>query len=402
MQTTLEKTLAAELAQLHESHTYKRANEVQAPQAPRTRMDGRPVINLSSNNYLALANHPQVVAAAKRAVDQFGLGTASVRFICGTMTCHVELERKIAEFIGCEAATTFISCWDANVGVMPTLCPTPEDAIFTDALNHASIIDAIRLAKARRFIYKHRDLSELKSMLAAPEARAARNRLIITDGVFSMEGDIADLPELKDLATRNDALLVIDESHATGVIGATGRGTAEHFGVLGEGTLQTSTLGKALGGACGGYVAGSRVICDYLVQKARPQLFSNALPPAVCYGSMAAIDVLMREGKQLLAQLRANIAQFRAGAKELGLKALEGVTPIVPVMVGETATAIAMQKALLDEGVFVSGFGYPVVPKGEARLRCQISAGHTSADVAECLTAFKKVAEKFPASRGAH
>lgn len=402
MQTTLEKTLAAELAQLHETRTYKRANEVQAPQAPRTRMDGKPVINLSSNNYLALANHPKVVAAAKQAIDKFGLGTASVRFICGTMTCHLELERKIAQFIGCQAATTFISCWDANVGVMPTLCPTPEDAIFTDALNHASIIDAIRLAKARRFIYKHRDLAELKTMLASPEARAARNRLIITDGVFSMEGDIADLPELKDLATKNDALLVIDESHATGVIGATGRGTAEHFGVLGEGTVQTSTLGKALGGACGGYVAGSSVVCDYLVQKARTQLFSNALPPAVCYGSMAAIDVLMTEGKSLLAQLRANVSQFRTGVKELGLKSLEGVTPIVPVMVGETSTAIAMQKALFDEGVFVSGFGFPVVPKGEARLRCQISAGHTSADIAECLAAFKKVAEKFPESRGTH
>ncbi|MCC6360301.1 MAG: glycine C-acetyltransferase [Phycisphaerales bacterium] len=402
MQTTLEKTLAAELAQLHETRTYKRANEVQAPQAPRTRMDGKPVINLSSNNYLALANHPKVVAAAKQAVDKFGLGTASVRFICGTMTCHLELEKKIAQFIGCEAATTFISCWDANVGVMPTLCPTPEDAIFTDALNHASIIDAIRLAKAKRFIYKHRDLAELKSMLASPEAKAARNRLIITDGVFSMEGDIADLPELKDLATKNDALLVIDESHATGVIGATGRGTAEHFGVIGEGTVQTSTLGKALGGACGGYVAGSSVVCDYLVQKARTQLFSNALPPAVCYGSMAAIDVLMSEGKALLAQLRANVAQFRTGVKELGLKSLEGVTPIVPVMVGETSTAIAMQKALFDEGVFVSGFGFPVVPKGEARLRCQISAGHTSADIAECLAAFKKVAEKFPESRGTH
>lgn len=402
MQTTLEETLAAELAQLHETRTYKRANEVQAPQAPRTRMDGKPVINLSSNNYLALANHPKVVAAAKQAVDKFGLGTASVRFICGTMSCHLALEKKIAQFIGCEAATTFISCWDANVGVMPTLCPTPDDAIFTDALNHASIIDAIRLAKAKRFIYKHRDLAELKSMLASPEAKAARNRLIITDGVFSMEGDIADLPELKDLATKNDALLVIDESHATGVIGATGRGTAEHFGVIGEGTVQTSTLGKALGGACGGYVAGSSVVCDYLVQKARTQLFSNALPPAVCYGSMAAIDVLMSEGKALLAQLRANVAQFRSGVKELGLKSLEGVTPIVPVMVGETSTAIAMQKALFDEGVFVSGFGFPVVPKGEARLRCQISAGHTSADIAECLAAFKKVAEKFPESRGTH
>ncbi len=410
MQTTLEKTLAAELAQLHETRTYKKANEVQAPQAPRTRMDGRPVINLSSNNYLALANHPRVVAAAKKAVDQFGLGTASVRFICGTMTCHLELEKKIAQFIGCEAATTFISCWDANVGVMPTLCSTPEDAIFSDALNHASIIDAIRLSKAQRFIYKHGDLKELEAMLNSPEARKSRNRLIITDGVFSMEGDIADLPALKELARKHDALLVVDESHATGVLGATGRGTAEHFGVLGEGTVQTSTLGKALGGACGGYVAGSGVVCDYLVQKARTQLFSNALPPAVCYGSMAAIDVLMggpdipaaESGKALLGRLRENVAHFRAGVKELGLKSIDGVTPIVPVIVGETATAIAMQKALLEKGVFVSGFGFPVVPKGEARLRCQISAGHTADDLKQCLAALREVAEKFPEARGKH
>lgn len=410
MQTTLEKTLAAEIAQLHETRTYKKANEVQAPQAPRTRMDGRPVINLSSNNYLALANHPRVVAAAKKAVDQFGLGTASVRFICGTMTCHLELEKKIAQFIGCEAATTFISCWDANVAVMPTLCPTPEDAIFSDALNHASIIDAIRLSKAQRFIYKHGDLKELKAMLNSPEARKSRNRLIITDGVFSMEGDIADLPALKELARKHDALLVVDESHATGVLGETGRGTAEHFGVLGEGTVQTSTLGKALGGACGGYVAGSSVVCDYLVQKARTQLFSNALPPAVCYGSMAAIDVLMggpdipaaESGKSLLARLRENVAQFRAGVKELGLKTIDGVTPIVPVIVGETATAIAMQKALLEKGVFVSGFGFPVVPKGEARLRCQISAGHSLDDLKQCLAALREVSEKFPEARGKH
>jgi glycine C-acetyltransferase len=402
MRTTLEKTLAAELQQLRETGQYKQANEVQAPQAPHTRMDGKPVINLSSNNYLALANHPEVVAAGKKAIDHFGLGTASVRFICGTMTCHLELEARIRDFIGCEAATTFISCWDANVGLFPALAPTDEDAIFTDALNHASIIDGIRLSKAKRYIYKHGNLDELKQMLQSPEAKKARNKLIVTDGVFSMEGDVADLPKLKELAEAHDAQLVVDESHATGVIGETGRGTAEHFGVLGEGTIQTSTLGKALGGACGGYVAGSQVVCDYLVQKARTTLFSNALPPAVCYGAMAAIDVLRRDGKKLLGQLRDNIRQFRAGVAELGLKTIEGITPIVPVIVGETPTAIAMQKALLEEGVFVSGFGYPVVPKGEARLRCQISAGHTSEDLKHCLAALKKVADKFPEARGKH
>jgi glycine C-acetyltransferase len=399
MQTTLEKTLAAELKELRESGQYKQANELQRPQAPRTRMDGKDIVMLSSNNYLGLANHPKVLEAARRAIDTYGMGTASVRFICGTMTCHLELERKICNFIGSEAATTFISCWDANVGLMPTLAPTAEDAIFSDALNHASIIDAIRLSKGKRFIYKHRNLAELEQMLNSPEGKAARNKLIITDGVFSMEGDVADLPQLKELANKHDAVLIVDESHATGVLGKTGRGTAEHFGVQDVNTIQTSTLGKALGGSCGGYVAGSKVVCDYLVQKSRPQLFSNALPPAVCYGSMAAIDVLMHE-PQRLEKLRANTAQFRAGVKELGLKSIEGISPIVPVIVGETPTAIQMQKALLAEGVFVSGFGYPVVPKGEARLRCQISAGHEKSDIEFALGALKKVAEKFPQARG--
>jgi glycine C-acetyltransferase len=398
MQTTLEKTLAAELQELRDSGQYKQANELQRPQAPRTRMDGRDIVMLSSNNYLGLADHPAVLAAARNAIEQYGMGTASVRFICGTMTCHLELEKKICEFIGCEASTTFISCWDANVGLMPTLAPSKEDAIFTDALNHASIIDAIRLSKAQRFIYKHRDLKQLEEMLNSAEAKAARNKLIITDGVFSMEGDVADLPQLKELANQHDAVLIVDESHATGVIGATGRGTAEHFGVQDINTIQTSTLGKALGGSCGGYVAASNVVCDYLVQKSRPQLFSNALPPAVCYGSMAAIDVLMKE-PQRLDKLRANTKQFRDGVNELGLKTIDGITPIVPVIVGETATAIRMQKALLEENVFVSGFGYPVVPKGEARLRCQISAGHEPQDIDTALAALKKVADKFPESR---
>lgn len=399
MPATLESTLTAELNALRESGQYKQANELQAPQGPRTRMDGREVICLSSNNYLGLANHPKVVAAGIEGIRKFGLGTASVRFICGTMSCHLELERKICEFLGCEAATTFISCWDANVGVMPTLAATPEDAIFSDALNHASIIDAIRLSKAQRFIYKHRDLNELESMLKSAKAR---NKLIVTDGVFSMEGDVGDLPQLKELANRFDAALIVDESHATGVLGATGRGTAEHFGVLGEGTIQISTLGKALGGACGGYVAGSRVVCDYLVQRARPQLFSNALPPAVCCGSIAAIDLLMQEGPTLLEKLRSNVRYFRAGVAALGLKTIEGITPIVPIIVGETSTAIAMQKALFEQGVFVSGFGFPVVPRGEARLRCQISAAHSREDLDQSLAALRAVAERFPEARGAH
>jgi glycine C-acetyltransferase len=394
MPSTLESVLAKELDQLRETGQYKKTPELQGPQGARVRMDGREVIMLSSNNYLGLAGDPRVAAAAKKAVDQFGGGTSSVRFICGTMSCHLALEKKISEFLGCEAALTFISCWDANVGLMPTLAPTPEDAIFTDALNHASIIDAIRLAKAKRFIYKHQDLSELKSMLASDDAKKSRNKLIVTDGVFSMEGDIAQLPALKELANRHDAVLVVDESHATGVLGDRGRGTAEHFGVLGEGTIQTSTLGKTLGGACGGYVAGSKVVCDYLLQRSRPHLFSNALPPAVCGGAMAAIDILMQE-PQRLTKLRDNVKHFRAGIKRLGLQTIDGITPIVPVIVGDTAKAIRMQEALFAEGVFVCGFGFPVVPKGEARLRCQVSAAHETADLDRALAAFEKVSAKF-------
>lgn len=392
MTAALTELLGSELRQLRESGQYKQANELQGRQGARVRMDGREVIMLSSNNYLGLAGDPRVVRAAQEAVEQYGAGTSSVRFICGTMTCHLDLERKIAEFLGVEAALTYISCWDANIGLIPTLAGTPEDAIFSDALNHASIIDAIRLSKAQRYIYKHQDLDELARMLA--EAKDARVRLIVTDGVFSMEGDIAQLPRLKELADEYGATLVVDESHATGVLGEHGRGTAEHFGVMGEGVIQTSTLGKALGGACGGYVAGSRVVCEYLLQRSRPHLFSNALPPAVCGAAMAAIDILMQEPERLR-RLRENTERFRGAIREMGLKTIDGITPIVPVIVGETRTAIEMQKALFERGVFVSGFGYPVVPKGEARLRAQISAAHTSEDLDAAADAFREVGRQF-------
>ncbi len=394
MTTVVDDVLSSELQQLHESGQYKEANELQSPQAPKVSMDGRPTVMLSSNNYLGLADDPRVVEAAKRGLDTYGMGTASVRFICGTMTCHRDLEAKIAEFLGCEAALTFISCWDANIGLIPTLAGTPEDAIFSDALNHASIIDAIRLSKAQRFIYPHQDLDKLAEMLDKAEARV---KLIVTDGVFSMEGDIAQLPRLKELADRHGALLVIDESHATGVLGDHGRGTAEHFGVLGEGVIQTSTLGKSLGGACGGYVAGSKTVCEYLIQKSRPHLFSNALPPAVCTGSTAAIEILMSEPERLT-RLRENTALFREQITGLGLNVVKGLTPIVPVIVGETPLAIQAQQLLFDRGVFVSGFGYPVVPKGEARLRCQICATHTRDEIEQAVEAFREVAAELKLS----
>ena len=391
MPTSVDGVLSAELDELRRTGQYKQANELQSPQAPAVTMDDRPTVMLSSNNYLGLADDPRVIEAAKDALDRYGMGTASVRFICGTMPCHHQLEGKIAEFLGCQAALTFISCWDANIGLIPTLAGTNQDAIFTDALNHASIIDAIRLSKAQRFIYPHQDMDALAEMLTGAQARV---KLIVTDGVFSMEGDIAQLPRLKELADAHDALLVIDESHATGVLGDHGRGTAEHFGVLGEGVVQTSTLGKTLGGACGGYVAGSRVVCDYLIQKSRPHLFSNALPPAVCGGATAAIEILMAEPERIV-RLRENTATFREQMGALGMTIVDGVTPIVPVIVGETATAIRAQQALLERGVFVSGFGYPVVPKGEARLRCQICATHTGEQLDQAVADFREVRDEL-------
>lgn len=379
---------------------YNNIRTIGSPQGAWLTVDGKRVLNFCSNNYLGLANHPALTAAAKKATDEMGVGPAAVRSIAGTMTLHVELEKRLAQFKGVEAAITFQSGFTANLATVPALVGK-EDVIFSDRLNHASIIDGCRLSGAKIVAYEHNDVKSLEEQIQA-NLKNYRRALIITDGVFSMEGTIADLPALKQLADRYDCLLIIDESHATGVLGETGRGTAEHFGVLGAGTVQTSTLGKALGGACGGYVAGSQLVCDYLVQRSRTQLFSNALPPSVCYGAMAAMDVLMKDGKTLLARLRDNTAYFRAGVRELGLRTLEGITPIVPVIVGETSTAIAFQDTLFQEGVFVSGFGYPVVPKGEARLRCQISAGHTREDLDLCLKAFGRVADRFPESRAAN
>ncbi|NIA07059.1 MAG: glycine C-acetyltransferase [Actinobacteria bacterium] len=376
-----------ELKTLKTEGRYRLANELQSPQGPEVRMDGGGRIMLSSNNYLGLADDPRVIDGAKKALDEFGNGTASVRFICGTMSLHQKLEKKIAEFLNVEAAVTFISCWDANVGLIPTLAGQ-DDAVFSDALNHASIIDAIRLTKAKRCVYPHRDTVKLEQLLK--ENNGARRKLIITDGVFSMEGDLAPLPELARLADKYQAVLAVDESHATGVLGEHGRGTTEHFGLQGQVDIQTSTLGKALGGSCGGYVAAKKTIVDYLIQYSRPHLFSNALPPAVCGGAIAAIEILQTE-PQRLKRLHENVSYFREQLSKLGLKVLPGETPIVPVMIGETATAITFQKGLLNKGVFVCGFGYPVVPKGEARLRCQICATHTKEHLDRAGAAFKEV-----------
>ncbi len=335
-----------------------------------------------SNNYLGLANHPEVVAAGIEGIRQYGAGTASVRFICGTVEPHEELERTIAEFFGHEAAYTFVSCWNANEAVFPTFCES-GDLIISDELNHASIIDAIRLATqvkkgVQKAVYRHNDLADLRSRLeqarANPEVTGAI--WVVTDGVFSMEGDIADLPGLRALCDEYGAVLVVDDSHGTGVMGKTGRGTHEHYGMPGSSIdFLTSTLGKALGGAAGGFVSGSKVGIDLMVQRGRPTLFSNALPVTVACSARKAIEVLDREPGRV-ERLRSNVAYARAGIRDAGFTVLESPTAICPIIVHDTAKAISMSRRLLEMGVFVIGFGYPVVPEGEARLRVQISAAH--------------------------
>jgi glycine C-acetyltransferase len=355
-------------------------------------MEGRgEVIILSSNNYLGLSNEPSVVQAGQAALERYGAGTASVRFICGTFDIHRELEAALARLVGTGASLSFVSCWNANEA-LPASVLGEDDIVISDQLNHASIIDGVRLAKAitkcQSAVYRHGDLAHLRELLAAHKDR--RTRMVITDGVFSMEGAIAPLPDLVEICRAHDAVLVVDDSHATGVLGANGRGTAEHFGMHGQVDIITSTLGKALGGAAGGFVAASESVCDYLTQRARPQLFSNALPCTVAGSALASVRFL--EGHpERVSTLRENANYFREQLLALGFKPLPGETPIIPVILGETAAAIRMSSMLLDEGVFVTGFGYPVVPQGQARVRCQISAAHTRQDLEQALAAFRKV-----------
>jgi glycine C-acetyltransferase len=384
--------LQSELDQFRQDGVYKDLLYLESPQGPRVRMEGRgEVIVLSSNNYLGLCDVPEVVAAGKTALDRFGAGTASVRFICGTFTVHRALEAACARLVGTPASLSFVSCWNANEA-LPASVLGEDDVVLSDQLNHASIIDGIRLAKAitrcQTGVYKHADLKDLEEKLLAAKGR--RTRMVITDGVFSMEGSIAPLPDLAELCRRHDAILVVDDSHATGVLGATGRGTAEHFGMVGQVDIITSTLGKALGGAAGGFVAADGAVCDYLTQRARPQLFSNALPPTVAASALASIEFLEQHPERVTT-LRQNATYFREQLLALGFKPLPGETPIIPVILGETAQAIAMSRRLLEEGLFVTGFGFPVVPQGQARIRCQISAAHTRADLDQALAAMKKV-----------
>jgi glycine C-acetyltransferase len=390
------KGLEHTIEQLKADKVYKRLNYLESPQSARVKMEGRgDILILSSNNYLGLSDEPSVIDAGIEGLRKFGAGTASVRFICGTYTIHRELEQALARFVGTEASSSFVAAWNANEAFTGTISQE-GDYVVSDALNHASIIDSMRLAKAiskcTTGVYKHADMDDLRARLA--EHKDAKRRFIWTDGVFSMEGAIAKLPEILQIARDTNSIVVVDDSHATGVLGKNGRGTAEHFGVLGEVDVITSTLGKALGGAAGGFVAGSAALADYLTQRARPQLFSNALPTTVAASAMQAVRFVEAHPERVQT-LRDNTRYFREQIIEAGFKPLAGETPIVPIIVGETAAAIQMSDMLLDEGVFVTGFGFPVVPQGQARVRCQISAGHTRADLDEAIRAFKKVGAKL-------
>ncbi len=393
MNVRLQEQLAAELEALREAGTYKRFNTLLSPQGPVVSMEGRgEVLVLSSNNYLGLADHPEVVRAGIEGLERYGAGTASVRFICGTFEPHLELERELAELSGTEASLSYVSCWNANEAVIGTLTDATT-VILSDELNHASIVDAIRLSKpARKAIYKHSSMDDLRDGLRACEP--GQRKLIVTDGVFSMEGDIARLPDMVELARAHDAVVIVDDSHGTGVIGATGRGTAEHYGLLGEIDVITGTLGKALGGAAGGYVASSAEVCDLLSQRSRPQLFSNALPPTVACSALRAVR-LLRERPELVDRLHDSTSFFRSALEERGFRPLAGEAAIIPIIVGDTAFAIRASERLLEEGVFVTGFGYPVVPEGTARIRVQMSAALETAHLERALEAFERIGHEL-------
>jgi len=393
MTAVLDESLRADLAAMEKAGTLKSFRHITGPMDAEVTMaehDGR-VLVLSSNNYLGLADHPEVVAAGKKALDEYGAGTASVRFICGTFAIHDQIEKAIAGLSRTESALTYVSCWAANTGLIPAVAGE-DDALVSDALNHASLIDGCRGAKAKRLVYKHSDMKELEAKLA--EVKGARRIFIVTDGVFSMEGDIARLPEIVALARKFGAAVILDDSHGVGVMGKHGRGTCEHYDLEGQVDIVTGTLGKALGGAAGGYVAGSKMLTDYLTQVSRPQLFSNALPATIAGSAMKAIEILEREPGRV-ERLHILARKMRDGLKERGFKPLEGESAIVPIIVGDTAFAIRMSKELLSEGIFITGFGYPVVPEGTARLRIQMCASLTDAQIEFALATFEKVGKRL-------
>ena len=391
MMRDLIERLRCELGALKDQGLYKGERVLSGPQGSVVHTGGREVVNLCANNYLGLANHPAVLEAAREALERFGFGMASVRFICGTQTVHKRLEQRLSGFLGTEDAILYSSCFDANGGLFETLLDE-RDAVISDALNHASIIDGIRLCKAQRLRYANNDMGELESCLR--QTAAARTRLIATDGVFSMDGTIANLRDICALAERYDALVMVDDSHATGFMGAHGRGTPEHCGVGPRVDILTGTLGKALGGASGGYVASRREVIEWLRQRSRPYLFSNSVPPVVAAAAVRVLE-LLEQRPALRAQLHENAQYFRAGLERLGFTLKPGEHPIIPVMIGDAGLAGRMADRLLERGVYVIGFSYPVVPRGEARIRTQMSAALTRAELDTALAAFAAVGHEL-------
>ena len=388
MYGNLKTELQSELDEIRTAGLYKGERVIDTPQSARVGV-GRtaPVLNMCANNYLGLASHPEVIAAAHEALDEWGYGLASVRFICGTQKIHKQLEEKLSEFLGTQDTILYTSCFDANGGLFETLLG-PEDAVISDELNHASIIDGVRLCKAKRFRYKNNDMADLASKLEA--AKGARRILIVTDGVFSMDGYLANLPAICDLADEHGALVMVDDSHAVGFMGARGRGTHEHHDVMGRIDIITGTLGKALGGASGGYTSGRAEIIEYLRQRSRPYLFSNTVAPSIVAGSIKAID-LLNESTELRDRLEANTKFFRDQMAGSGFEILEGTHPITPIMLGDAALASRFADAMLEKGVYVIGFSFPVVPQGKARIRTQISAAHTREDLEFAIVKFGEV-----------
>ncbi|MBV9082622.1 MAG: glycine C-acetyltransferase [Acidobacteriaceae bacterium] len=379
--------LTETLAGIEQAGLFKRERVIESPQQPEIRVSGGSVLNLCANNYLGLANHPAIIEAAHRALDTWGYGLASVRFICGTQSIHKQLEERISQFLGMDDTILYSSCFDANGGLFETLLDD-KDAVISDELNHASIIDGIRLSKAARYRYKNSDMNDLESKLK--ESSGARTRLIATDGVFSMDGYIANLPGICDLAQKYGALVMVDDSHAVGFMGDSGRGTHEYHRVMSRVDVITGTLGKALGGASGGYTSARREIVSVLRQRSRPYLFSNSVAPPIVAASLKVLD-LLTESSELRARLFANTTFFRQRMTELGFNILPGVHPIVPVMLGDAALATRLADALLQRGVYVIGFSYPVVPQGKARIRVQVSAAHTKEELEFAVTQFAAV-----------
>jgi glycine C-acetyltransferase len=394
--THLLQVLRPQLEDLKAKGLYKRERQLQGPQGSAIRVGDREVLNFCANNYLGLANHPALVEAAHEGLRRYGYGLSSVRFICGTQEIHKQLESAIARFFGKDDAILYISCWDANGGLFETILGD-EDTVLSDELNHASIIDGIRLCKARRIRYRHGDLAELERGLK--EAESSRLRLIVTDGVFSMDGALAKLPEICDLAERHDAIVVVDDSHATGILGPTGRGTPEHFGVLDRVDIITSTLGKTLGGAAGGFTCARAEVVDILRQRSRTYLFSNSVPPPIVMAALKALE-LVSQGGELRDRLHANAKRMRAGLEAAGFQVKPGQHPILPVMLGDAALATRLADKLLERGIYVIGFSYPVVPQGQARIRIQMSAAHTPEQIDRAVAAFTEAGRELGVLKG--